>query len=84
VTLMAGVHFGFPPVTGMASDARLLYLRAALDGPQERHPRATILLLVTIAMVLCSVREQGDRVLNILLLVVIAVALIVSFALGDV
>src|SRR5215813_3054022 len=40
------------PVMGMASDARLLYLGAALDGPQERHPRAMIILLVTIAVAL--------------------------------
>jgi len=39
------------PVRGMVL-SRLLYLRAALDGPQERHPRAMIILLITIAVVL--------------------------------
>ena len=32
--------------------ARVLYLRAALNGPLERHPEAMIILLVTIAVVL--------------------------------
>jgi hypothetical protein len=40
------------PIMGMASDARLLYLRAALDRPQERRPEAMIILFVTVAVVL--------------------------------